>query len=113
MFDSVANEFDQIVARGHRGDKGVAATAAVLIFITMPNATRQRFVDVIKLAEGRGLDGSILDAAKRLCREDGLLNEPDEGDIVESAAAEAVADPPRPATARSHPSASGGRRKSA
>lgn len=66
VFESVAKSFDDRVDRSHRGDKGVSATAAVLMFLVADDQTRQRYVDVVKLAEGRGLDGSVLDAARKI-----------------------------------------------
>lgn len=62
-FVSVADEFDALVENGHRGDKGMTVTAAMLMFLTASAVDRQRFVDLVKLAEGRGLDGSVYEAA--------------------------------------------------
>lgn len=66
VFESVANGFDEQVDRAHRGDKGMSVNAAVLMFLVADDQTRQRYVDVVKLAEGRGLDGSVLEAASKI-----------------------------------------------
>ncbi len=66
VFESVADEFDRLMADAHRGSKGTCATASVLLFLVATPIERQRFVDIVKLAEGRGLDGTVLDAAKAI-----------------------------------------------
>jgi hypothetical protein len=64
VYESVADAFDVIVQELFRGDKGTATTAACLMFLTADRQSQQRFVDAIKLAEGRGHHGTILDAAR-------------------------------------------------
>lgn len=64
-FESVARAFDD-EAKSARGDKGVCVTAAMLMYLTQTQADRQRYVDIVKLAEGRGVDGTVLDAAKKI-----------------------------------------------
>lgn len=64
MFESVADGFDALVEERHRGSKGTCVTAACLMFLIASDEQRQKFVDIVKLAEGRGLEGSVLDAAR-------------------------------------------------
>lgn len=66
VYLSVSGEFDRVVKDQYRGDKGTTATAACLMFLRSPKEVRQAFIDVIKLAEGRGVDGTILDAAQKI-----------------------------------------------
>jgi hypothetical protein len=62
VYRSIADEFDRITAE-HRGDKGTCASAACLMWLVADADTRQQYVDVLKLAEGRGRMGSVLEAA--------------------------------------------------
>ncbi len=72
VFRSVAESFDQLVEHGHRGDKGTTVSAACIMFLMASPEERQRYVDMVKLAEGRGADGTILQAVET------MLNEPPE-----------------------------------
>ena len=63
VFESAATAFDSLVDREYRGDKGTCVTAAALLFLVAPSELRQRLVDIVKLAEGRGRDGTVLQAA--------------------------------------------------
>jgi hypothetical protein len=64
VFKSVAEAFDGLATRAHRGDKGVTVNAALLMFLSAEPADRQRYIDLVKLAEGRGLEGTVLQAAQ-------------------------------------------------
>jgi len=64
VYTSVVRAMDELIEQSFRGGKGRTASAALLMFLTADPAERQRFVDVISLAEGRGIDGTVLDAAK-------------------------------------------------
>ena len=65
VFESIAKAFDQLSIEAYRGDKGTVASAACLLFMLTPPERRQVLIDVIKLAEGRGIDGNVLEAARK------------------------------------------------
>lgn len=75
VFESVAQKFEAMIDGSYRGEKGVAVTAACVAFAAMTKDQRQRWVDIVKLAEGRGLDGTVAEAAEALMAE---LNAPPE-----------------------------------
>lgn len=65
VFKSAAVAFDA-ESKEYRGAKGVAVTAALLLWLNTPKKVRRQYLDIVKIAEGRGLDGTVLEAAKPL-----------------------------------------------
>lgn len=63
VFESIARQFDKLVRESYRGDKGTCMTAAALMFASVSEESRQSYIDIVKLAEGRGIDGTVLEAA--------------------------------------------------
>lgn len=64
VYRSISKRFDELVEAEVRGDKGAAVCAALLLWELSTASERKLMVDVLHLAEGRGADGTILDAAK-------------------------------------------------
>lgn len=82
VFESAASEFDRLVDRDFRGDKGTCCTAAVLMFLISPQ-DKHEFVEIIKLAEARGWDGTIVDAARNLAVRSAPLDADDADEIFD------------------------------
>lgn len=66
VYGSIAGAFDAHVKANFRGDKGTTCSAALLMFMQAPKEEQQEWVDRLKLAEGRGTDGSILEASQKI-----------------------------------------------
>jgi hypothetical protein len=75
VYESLATEFDSLIKSDHRGEKGTTVSAACLMFLLASRAERQAMVDLIKLAEGRGVDGTLAEAARKAARERALADE--------------------------------------
>lgn len=69
VYQSVAKEFDETIQRNFRGEKGTTISAACLMFLLATPGQRQLMVDLIKLAEGRGHAGTIVQAAELALRD--------------------------------------------
>lgn len=80
VFASIAKAFDGLVDSDYRGKKGECCSAAALMFLIAEPGARNRIVEIIKLAEARGWDGSILDAARNQ-----LFADREAGEIVAEA----------------------------
>jgi hypothetical protein len=65
VFTSIAGEFDHLVRSKYRNEKGTTISAACLLFLLVGEQVRNRVVDLVKLAEGRGYDGPMLRAAQK------------------------------------------------
>lgn len=85
IFSSVARQFDALIDRSCRGEKGTACSAALAMFMAAPPELQRRFVDIIKLAEGRGLDGTVLDAARKIIQEEAARDAAEAAEILDAA----------------------------
>jgi hypothetical protein len=68
LYTSLADGFDKAAKERFRADKALAVEAACLMFLSAKDEDRQKMVDAIKLAEGRGNDGTILVAALKILK---------------------------------------------
>lgn len=86
VFKSIGREFDDLVKEKFRNEKGTTVSAACLLFLLAGDQVRNRVVDIIKLAEGRGYDGSVFRAAKKEWDEMGyrLVNRDDLKDLLQT-----------------------------
>ena len=66
IYPSIAREMERIISEQFRGNKGLTTSAACLMFAMMHPDRRQEFVDALILAEGRGYDGSMFEAASEI-----------------------------------------------
>lgn len=69
VYESIGKEIDRIALDEHRGEKGIVCSAALLAFSLMGDEERRAWVDLVKLAEGRGYQGTVLDAAREIAAE--------------------------------------------
>lgn len=75
VYESIAKSIDKLAKQEHRQQKSVVCSAAMLMFLMADDEDRRQYIEAVKLAEVRGYDGTILEAARKAV-EDGSLSRP-------------------------------------